>query len=73
MAVSVINSAGISAYCSELIINEESETYFLSVAGYQSAVKGIIANFLQSGLIIVKVDGQYIYPVRSSLNSGHLI
>ena len=68
MAVSVINSAGITAYCSELIINEESETYFLSVAGYQSAVKGIIANFLGYGSITVKVDGEYIYPVRSSLN-----
>ena len=68
MAVSSINSAGISAYCSQLIINEESETYFLSVAGYQSAVKGIIANFLQFGSITVKVNGKYFYPVRSSLN-----
>ena len=68
MTVSGINSAGISAWCSELIINEESETYFLSVAGYQSAVKGIIANFLQFGSITVKVDGKYFYPVRSSLN-----
>jgi len=67
MAVSGINSAGISAWCSELIINEESETYFLSVAGYQSAVKGIIANFLGYGSITVKVDGDYIYPVRSTL------
>ena len=67
MALSGINSAGISAWCSELIINEESETYFLSVAGYQSAVKGIIANFLQYGSITVKVDGKYFYPVRSSL------
>ena len=67
MAVTGINSAGISAWCSELIINEESETYFLSVAGYQSAVKGIIANFLQYGSITVKVDGKYFYPVRSSL------
>jgi len=68
MALSVINSAGISAYCSQLIINvEESETYFLSVAGYQSAVKGIIANFLEHRSITVKVDDEYIYPVRSSL------
>ena len=67
MALSGIHSAGISAWCSELIINEESETYFLSVAGYQSAVKGIIANFLEYGSITVKVDGEYIYPVRSSL------
>ena len=67
MAVSGIHSAGISAWCSQLIINEESETYFLSVAGYQSAVKGIIANFLGYGSITVKVDGDYIYPVRSTL------
>jgi len=67
MALSVINSAGISAWCSQLIINEESETYFLSVAGYQSAVKGIIANFLQYESITAKVDGKYFYPVRSSL------
>ena len=67
MAISGINSAGISAWCSQLIINEESETYFLSVAGYQSAVKGIIANFLGYGSITVKVDGKYFYPVRSSL------
>ena len=67
MAVSGINSAGISAWCSELIINEESEAYFLSVAGYQSAVKGIIANFLQFGSITLNVDGKYFYPIRSSL------
>ena len=67
MTVSGINSAGISAWCSELIINEESETYFMSIAGYQSAVKGIIANFLQFESITVKVDGKYFYPVRSSL------
>jgi len=66
MALSGINSAGISAWCSELIINEESETYFMSIAGYQSAVKGIIANFLQFESITVKVDGKYFYPVRSS-------
>jgi len=68
MAVSGIHSGGISAWCFELIINEESETYFLSVAGYQSAVKGIIANFLQYSSITVNVDGKYFYPVRSSLN-----
>jgi hypothetical protein len=67
MTLSGINSVGINAWCSELIIDEESETYFLSVAGYQSAVKGIIANFLQFGSITVNVDGKYFYPVRSSL------
>jgi len=68
MALPVINSGGISAYCSGLIINQESETYFLSVAGYQTAIKGIIANFLEHRSITVTVDKEYIYPIRSSLN-----
>ena len=68
MALPVINSGGISAYCSGLIVDQESETYFMSVAGYQTAVKGIMANFLEYRSITVTVDKEYIYPVRSSLN-----
>jgi len=37
------------------------------VAGYQSAVKGIIANFLEYDSITVNVGGEYIYPARSAL------
>jgi len=75
MTLPVINSGGIRAYCADLIVNEESEIYLLSVAGYQTAVKGIIANFLEYESVTVMVDDddfgdddekEYIYPMRSS-------
>ena len=66
MALPVISSGGIAAYCSDLIVNADMETYFLSVAGYQTAVKGIIANVLEYGSVAVKINDEYIYPVRST-------
>ena len=66
MALPTINSGGISAYCSGLIANADMETYFLSVAGYQTAVKGIIANVLEYGSVAVKINDEYVYPVRST-------
>jgi len=68
MCLSIINSGGISAYCSELIVDEEREVYFLSVAGYQTAVKGIIANVLEYGSVSVEIGGEYEYLSRSSQN-----
>ncbi len=68
MSLSIINSGGIKAYCSELIVNEDQEIYFLSVAGYQTAVKGIIANVLEYGSVSIMIDGEYFYPSRSTLN-----
>ena len=66
MALPIINSGGITAYCSDLIVTPDMETYFLSVAGYQTAVKGIIANVLEYGSIAVEIDDEYVYPVRST-------
>jgi hypothetical protein len=68
MSLPVIYSGGISAYCSDLIINEKGEIYFLSVAGYQTAVKGIIANVLENGSVTIMIDDEYVYPSRSTLN-----
>ena len=68
MNLPVIYSGGISAYCSDLIINEKGEIYFLSVAGYQTAVKGIIANVLEHGSVTIMIDNEYVYPSRSALN-----
>jgi len=65
MNLPVINSGGISAYCSDLIVDEEREVYFLSVAGYQTAVKGIIANVLEYGSVSVEIGGEYEYLSRS--------
>ena len=66
MCISVINSGGISAYCSDLIVDEEREVYFLSVAGYQTAVKGIIANVLEYGSVFVEIGGRYEHLSLSS-------
>ena len=66
MVLPIINSGGIKAYCSDLIIDDENEIYFLSVAGYQTAVKGIIANVLEYNSVTIKIDGEYLYPLRST-------
>ena len=66
MCLPVINSGGISAYCSDLIVNEDRDVYFLSVAGYQTAVKGIIANVLEYNSVFVEIGGEYEYLSGSS-------
>ena len=68
MGLPIINSVGIEAYCSDLIVDEENEIYFLSVAGYQTAVKGIIANVLGYNSVTVRIDGEFLYPLRSTEN-----
>jgi len=64
-----INAMGIQAYCSDLIVNpDDSETvYFMSIAGYQATVKGIIANLLDNYGISVEVDGNSHYLTRANL------
>ena len=53
MALPIIRSKGIQAYCSDVIVDSEGVVYLLSVAGYQVAVKGIIANVLEYGPAIL--------------------
>ena len=66
MDLPVINSGGISAWCSDCIVDKERNVYFLSVAGYQTAVKGIIANVLEYNSLSVEIGGEYEYLSRSS-------
>ena len=63
-----IHAMGIQAYCSDLIVDSsDSETvYFMSVAGYQATVKGIIANLLDNYGISIEVDGNSHYLTRAS-------
>ena len=63
-----IHTLGIHAYCSDLIVDPcDSETvYFMSVAGYQATVKGIIANLLDNYGINLEVDGNKHYLTRGS-------
>jgi hypothetical protein len=53
-----VRSKGIKAYCSDLIVDQDRETVcFLSICGYQVAVKGIIANFLGDNGIALETNG----------------
>lgn len=70
MTLCPIHTMGISAWCSDLIIDpEDMETvYFMSLCGYQVAVKGIVANFLEEAGINVDLDGEAHYLSRSELS-----
>jgi hypothetical protein len=72
---------GIKAYCSDLVVEAESRDfiYFISIAGYQTAVKGIIANLLEHCWARIFIEDQdydlsrtgYEYKVQSKkLPSG---
>lgn len=62
-------ATGIRAYCSDLIVDpEETDTvYFMSICGYQTTVKGIIANLLENYGISIELAGNEHYLVRASL------
>lgn len=62
-----IYAAGVQAYCSDIIVDPEDQqtVYFLSVCGYQVAVKGIMANLLENHGLSVHVDGIGYYLIRS--------
>lgn len=53
-----ISSEGIEAFCSDLIVDQEFQQYvhFMTVAGYQTAVKGILANFLLGHSLSIEID-----------------
>ncbi len=66
MTLHIIRSKGIEAYCSDLIVDENTWAYLLSVAGYQSAVKGTIASVLEYHTVNVALNGSYQYVNRSA-------
>lgn len=51
---------GIKAYCSDVIVDPDSPGlfYFMSIAGYQTAVKGIIANVLEQCRVKIYIEEQ---------------
>ncbi len=63
-----VAATGLSAYCSDLITDPErvDDAYFLSVTGYQSTVKGIVANFLEYYGISLSMNWQEHYYGRTS-------
>jgi len=48
---------GIEAFCKDLIVDQEMNqyVYFISVSGYQTAVKGILANLLKGSMLNVEI------------------
>ena len=66
MSLPIIRSRGIKAYCSDLVVDENKWVYLMSVAGYQTAVKGIIANILEYEALTVAVNRSYEYVNRAT-------
>ncbi len=66
MTLPIIRSRGIEAYCSDLVVDENTWAYLLSVAGYQTAVKGIIASILEYQTVTLIANGSYEYINRTS-------
>ena len=69
MELHPIHAMGIQAYCSDMVIdpNDFETVYFMSIAGYQATVKGIIANLLEDYGISMEIDGEEQYLMRSSI------
>jgi hypothetical protein len=65
-----IYSAGIKAYCSDLIVHpyERELAVFLSISGHQTAIKGIIANFLERNTLKLVHDCNHHYIRRADFN-----
>ena len=65
-----IKCQGIEAYCTDLIVDKETNQhiYLLGVAGYQSAVKGILANMLKGESLSVDIKGESCWVERLSTN-----
>jgi len=65
-----IRTGGIEAYCSDLIVDNETNqyVYLLGVAGYQTAVKGILANLLKGESLSVEIKGEGCWVERFSTN-----
>ena len=66
MILPIIRSRGIKAYCSDLVVNENNWAYLLSVAGYQGAVKGIIASLLEYHTVNVDLNSDYRHINRAA-------
>jgi hypothetical protein len=65
-----IRTGGIEAYCSDLIVDKETNqyVYLLGVAGFQSAVKGILANMLKGESLSIEIKGESCWVERFSTN-----
>ena len=65
-----IRCQGIEAYCTDVIVDKETNqyVYLLGVAGFQSAVKGILANMLKGESLSVDIKKETCWVERFSTN-----
>ena len=65
-----IKCQGIEAYCSDLIVDKETDqyVYLLGVGGFQSTVKGILANMLKGESLSVEIKKESCWVERFSTN-----
>ena len=56
-----IISGGIVVYCSDLVVNPDSRegVCFISVAGNQTAVKGLLANLIEGNSLTIMPGGRF--------------
>jgi len=68
-----IRSEGIEAFCSDLIVDQELNqyAYFLTISGYQTAVKGILARFITGHSLSVEIDKEVHWIER--IQESHLM
>ncbi len=68
-----ISAGGIAAYCADLIVHPAGQdgVCFISLAGPQAAVKGLLANLLEGASLTVMPDGRF-RQVRRLPNNYHM-
>ena len=56
-----ISAGGIAAYCSDLVVKPDfrESVCFISVAGHQTAVKGLLANLIEGNGLTVMPGGHF--------------
>ncbi|VBB45017.1 conserved hypothetical protein [uncultured Desulfatiglans sp.] len=70
MKLHPIHAMGISAYCSDMIIDpyDLDTVYLMSICGYQATVKGILANLLEDYGVSIDIGGHEYYLARSGFS-----
>jgi hypothetical protein len=68
-----ISTGGIVAYCSDLIVDADDReyAYFLSVGGYQTAVKGILASLVENQTLTIRTN-EKIHWIKRCPENYHL-
>lgn len=71
----VINSGGMFAYCSDLVVggDQQDQVHYLSVAGHQGPVKGILAALLEGKSVCIEIEGGNRFLTKAAENYRLLV